>query len=217
MLTPLFELGLRTPRLELRLPTHDEILELSRVAERGIHPPESMPFQEPWTDWIGNDEWPQSFVDFHEQSTAAIRPESWRLQLVTFLDGRPIGTQEIRADNFARDRLVQTGSWLGQEFQQQGYGTEQRLAVLALAFDGLGAEAALSGALEGNADSARVSQKLGYVTTGVGSVAPRGVPVPHTDFRLERAAWRNLDQPTVEIRGLGPCLPLLGAREPKDC
>jgi hypothetical protein len=31
-LTPLFELKLQTPGLELRLPTHDEILELSRVA-----------------------------------------------------------------------------------------------------------------------------------------------------------------------------------------
>lgn len=211
MLTPLFELGLRTPRLELRLPTHAEILELASVAERGIHPPEEMPFQEPWTDWIGNDEWPESFVGFHEQSTAAIRPESWRLQLVTFLDGRPIGTQEIRADDFARDRVVQTGSWLGQEFQGRGYGTEQRLAVLALAFDGLGAKAALSGALEGNVASARVSAKLGYVVTGVGSVAPRGVPAPHTDFRLERGAWERLDRTPVEIRGLEPCLPLLGS------
>lgn len=211
MLTQLFELELRTPRLELRLPTHDEILELSGVAERGIHPPEEMPFQEPWTDWIGNDEWPQSFVDFHEQSTAAIRPESWRLQLVTFLDGRPIGTQEIRADNFGRDRVVQTGSWLGQEFQGCGYGTEQRLAVLALAFDGLGAEAALSGALDGSVASARVSEKLGYVVTGLGSVAPRGVRVPHTDFRLERGAWERLDRPPVEIRGLEHCLRSLGA------
>jgi RimJ/RimL family protein N-acetyltransferase len=208
--SPLYELKLRTPRLELRLPTPDEILELARVAERGVHPPAEMPFQVPWTDWIGNDEWPQSFVDFHEQWTAAIRPESWWLHLVTFLDGVPIGTQGIKSDNFADTRLVETGSWLGREFQRRGYGTEQRVAALALAFDGLGARAAVSGALEGNVASARVSEKLGYVVTGVGSVAPRGTPVSHTDFRLEREVWEAAEHPSVEILGLEACLPLLG-------
>jgi RimJ/RimL family protein N-acetyltransferase len=207
--SPLYELRLRTPRLELRLPTRDEILELARVAERGVHPPAEMPFQVPWTDWIGNDAWPQSFVDFHEQWTAEIRPESWWLHLVTFLDGRPIGTQGIKSDDFAKTRLVETGSWLGLEFQRHGYGTEQRAAVLALAFDGLGAEAALSGALEGNVASARVSEKLGYVVAGVGSVAPRGTPVAHTDFRLERGAWKAHEHPSVQILGLERCLPLL--------
>ena len=31
---------LRTPRLELRLPSEDELVELFRVAEGGIHPPD---------------------------------------------------------------------------------------------------------------------------------------------------------------------------------
>jgi RimJ/RimL family protein N-acetyltransferase len=209
--SPLYELKLRTPRLELRLPTRDEIMELARLAERGIHPPAEMPFQVPWTDWIGNDEWPQSFVDFHEQSVAEIWPESWRLELVTFLGGTPIGTQGIRSDAFAETRTVETGSWLGRELQRRGYGTEQRIAALALAFEGLGARAAISGALEGNVASARVSEKLGYAITGVGSVAPRGTPVPHTDFRLEREAWEAAEHPAVEILGLERCRPLLGA------
>jgi hypothetical protein len=37
-LEPLWEIRLRTPRLELRLPTDDKLLELYRVAEAGIHP-----------------------------------------------------------------------------------------------------------------------------------------------------------------------------------
>lgn len=207
--SPLFGLKLRTPRLELRLPTRDEILELAGVAERGIHPRDEMPFQVPWTDWIGDDAWPGSFVEFHEQSTATVRPESWRLQFVTFLDGEPIGTQELRADRFAERRLVETGSWLGREFQRRGYGTEQREAALALAFDGLGARAAISGALEGNLASTRVSAKLGYVVTGIGSVAPRGTPVAHTDFRLDREVWVSRERVSVEIDGLEPCLALL--------
>ncbi|MDX6412237.1 MAG: hypothetical protein QOE91_1753, partial [Gaiellaceae bacterium] len=45
----------------------------------------------------------------------------------------------------------------------------------------------------------------------VGSVAPRGTPVPHTDFRLEREVWEAAEHPPVEILGLEACLPLLGA------
>ena len=43
----LYGLRLRTPRLELRLWSHDELLELGRLAERGIHPPDEMPFASP--------------------------------------------------------------------------------------------------------------------------------------------------------------------------
>jgi hypothetical protein len=45
----------------------------------------------------------------------------------------------------------------------------------------------------------------------MGSVAPRGTPVPHTDLCLEREAWDAAEHPSVEILGLEACLPLLGA------
>ena len=44
-----------------RLPTDDELEELYRVAERGIHPPDEMPFAVAWTDDLQHD----PFVDFH--------------------------------------------------------------------------------------------------------------------------------------------------------
>jgi hypothetical protein len=40
----LYGLRVRAPRLALRLGSHDELLELDRVAEQGVHPPEEMPF-----------------------------------------------------------------------------------------------------------------------------------------------------------------------------
>lgn len=212
--SPLDSLLLRTPRLELRLPTVEEVLELARVAERGIHPPEEMPFGVAWSDHIGEEHWPASFLEFHEAARRDIRPEEWSLEFVTFLDGRPIGTQAVLASDFARTKLVRTGSWLGGEFQRRGYGTEQRSAVLALAFDGLGADAAISGAIEGNIASARVSEKLGYVAAEVGTVSPRGEPVQHTDYRLDRETWSRVEHPPVKITGLEPCLPLLGATSP---
>jgi RimJ/RimL family protein N-acetyltransferase len=83
-----------------------------------------------------------------------------------------------------------------------------RAAVLELAFRGLGAETARSGAIDGNVASLRVSEKLGYRQVGRSTVAPRGEEVGHADLELRREDW----QPPfpVEIEGLEPCLPLFG-------
>ncbi len=67
--------------------------------------------------------------------------------LVTFLEGRPIGSQTIEAQNFSARREFETGSWLGAPHQGHGFGTEQRAAVLELGFRGLGAHAAVSGSI----------------------------------------------------------------------
>jgi RimJ/RimL family protein N-acetyltransferase len=127
---------------------------------------------------------------------------------VTFLDGRAIGTQGVSAKDFATTREVETGSWLGEEFQRRGYGFEQRAAVLEFAFRGLEAHAATSGALLHNVASQRISEKLGYRVTGTREIAPRGEPVLHYDYRIERDEWRC--PIPVEIEGLTPALPLFG-------
>jgi RimJ/RimL family protein N-acetyltransferase len=203
-LAPLFDVRLRTPRLELRLPTDDELLELYRVAEAGIHPPEEMPFEIPWTDTLAE----EPFLAFHHEARERWSPERWTYNLATFLDGRIIGVQTVEASDFAAERQIQTGSWLGEAFQRRGYGTEQRAAVLELAFRGLGAQAAMSGALVHNIASQRVSEKLGYRRTGSRELAPRGEPVEHIDYRVDRDDWRS--PIPVEIEGLDPALPLFG-------
>lgn len=201
---PLWDIRVRTPRLELRLPTEQELVDLFRVAEAGIHPPEEMPFFVPWTDDLRLD----AFLEFHRGMWTAWRPEKWCLNLVTFVDGSPIGSQGVESAGFASTREVVTGSWLGAPHQGRGLGTEQRAAILELAFAGLGAEVALSGSLAHNVASQRVSAKLGYQVTGRRTVAPRGEPVEHYDYRLERADWQcPID---VEIAGLEAALPLFG-------
>lgn len=201
----LWDIRVHTPRLELRLPTEDELVALFRVAEGGIHPPEEMPFLVPWTDDLRL----EAFLEFHQGTSAAWRPEKWSLNLITFLDGNPIGSQSIEAEDFAVKREVVTGSWLGAPYQGRGLGTEQRAAVLELAFAGLAAEVALSGSLVHNIASQRVSEKLGYRMTGTRTVAPRGEPVEHYDYRLERADWTC--PVAVELDGVAPALPLFGA------
>jgi RimJ/RimL family protein N-acetyltransferase len=202
-ISPLFELRLRTPRLELRLPTHDELVELRELAQAGIHPPEEMPFAIAWTDEPYSEEW---VVAFHEEQRTAWRRDAWDLELGVWSDGELAGVQAVYGKDFALNRTVTTGSWLGQRFQGRGIGTEMRVAVLELAFRGLGAELARSGAVEGNPASLRVSEKLGYRVTGRGTVSPRGVEVGHDDVELIREDWRPPF--VVEIEGLGTCVHL---------
>ncbi|HEU5244419.1 MAG TPA: GNAT family protein [Gaiellaceae bacterium] len=204
-ISPLFGLRLRTARLELRLPTHEELVELRELAHAGVHPPEEMPFAIAWTDEPYSEEW---VVAFHEEQREAWRPAAWDLELGVWVGDELAGIQALYGKDFARSRTVGTGSWLGTRFQRRGIGTEMRAAVLELAFRGLGAEVAQSGAVEGNEASLRVSEKLGYRVVGTGEVSPRGVAVEHTDVELRREEWRP--PVTVQIEGLRTCLPLFG-------
>jgi RimJ/RimL family protein N-acetyltransferase len=120
----------------------------------------------------------------------------------------------VESRGFAATRTVGTGSWLGRFFQGRGVGTEMRTAVLELAFRGLGAQLARSGAVDGNLASLRVSQKLGYQEIGRGTVAPRGVELPHTDLALRREDWQPPFE--IEIEGLEPCLALFGLSGPRE-
>jgi len=201
---PLWDIRVRTPRLELRLPTEDELAELFRVAEAGIHPTAEMPFSVPWTDDLSL----EAFLAFHHGAWEEWRPEKWTLNLSTFLDDKPIGSQGIGAEEFGSRREVETGSWLGMPFQGKGLGTEQRAAVLELAFSGLGAEVAVSGSFVHNVKSQRVSEKLGYRLTGTRTMESRGAPVEHYDYRLESSDWSSAI--AVEITGLATALPLFG-------
>jgi len=205
---PLFDLVVRTPRLELRAPTDDDLVELLDVARAGVHDPETMPFAVAWTD-VPSPDFERDFLRYYWGTRAEWAPGAWQLPLVVVRDGRPIGFQEMSAVDFAARRNVKTGSWLGRRHQGLGIGTEMRAAILFLAFEGLGALAAESGALEGNLASARVSEKLGYRPNGLGLVAPRGTPVVEQRYRLARADWRR-DLCPVTIENLEPCLRMFG-------
>jgi len=206
---PLRALRVRTPRLELRLATDDELRALARLAQAGVHPAGRTPFAVPWTDRSHLPGFVEEFVAHHREHLASWSPEEWTLNLVAFHEGGVAGSQSVRGERFAETRVVDTGSWLGAAFQNRGLGTEMRAAVLELAFRGLGARAATSGAFADNPQSARVSAKLGYRETGEETVFPRGEPVRQRLYRLERARWTS--PVAVELEGLEPALALFGA------
>jgi RimJ/RimL family protein N-acetyltransferase len=204
----LSRIRIRTPRLELRLATVAELHELAAVAEEGIHDPERMPFEVPWTDGAGSPGFVEDAVEHHLGHQRAWLPTDWTLALVAFRDGRPIGVQSLRGKDFARRRTVDTGSWLGRAHQDQGLGTEMRAGVLSFAFELLGAERATSGAIAGNPQSLAVSRKLGYEVTGEHTVAPRGADLPHTDLLLERGRFTSPVR--VEVAGFDGLQSLFG-------
>jgi len=205
---PLFDLRVRTARLELRLPSDEDLLSLLDVAHAGIHDPDTMPFGFAWTDLQGL-EFDLGFLKFFWGARASWTPSAWQLPLAVILRDQPIGIQEVRASGFLERRTVETGSWLGSTWQRQGFGTEMRAAVLHLSFQGLGAMAAISAALEGNEASRRVSEKLGYRPNGIGLVAPRGHAVKQDRYLLSREDWRP-DQWSVQIAHLETCRGMFG-------
>lgn len=205
---PLFGLVLSSARLELRPPTDDDLPALLDVARAGIHDPATMPFAIPWTDLLGN-AFDQGFLQFYWGTRASWKVDGWSLPFAVFLEGQPIGIQEVRATNLLTDRAVDTGSWLGMPFQGQGFGTEMRAAVLAFAFDYLGAVSARSAAVEGNEASRGVSMKLGYQPAGTDEIAPRGTPVRHLRFVLDRAAFERSRWPLTVV-GFDACRAMFG-------
>jgi len=208
---PLRHLVLRTPRLELRPDDDAGLLELAEVAHQGVHPADEMPFGQPWTDADPAD-LGRNTVQFFWGLRAALRPDAWSVHFLIRVDGRVIGIQGLKGDDFAVTREVHTGSWLGQRHQGRGYGTEMRAAVLALAFDHLGAEQARSGAFTDNPASAGVSRKLGYQPDGTRTTVRRPgeratearLLVRRADFDAHRPEW------TLQVEGLDACRPLLG-------
>jgi RimJ/RimL family protein N-acetyltransferase len=205
------QLVLRTPRLEMRPDDDAGLAEVVELAYQGVHPPEVMPFEVPWTDadprYLG-----RGTLQYHWRTRAALGPEKWTLHFLVRLDGRVIGVQSLTGTDFGITREVSTGSWIGMRYQGQGYGTEMRAAVLGLAFDHLGARTARSAAFPDNPASLAVSRRLGYREDGSQTLAVRGGRAVETrlllareDFQSHRPGW------ALEVTGLAPCLGLLGA------
>ncbi|MFI5936244.1 GNAT family N-acetyltransferase [Actinoplanes sp. NPDC051494] len=207
---PQYGLRLRTPRLELRLPDLNDLAQLADLAVAGVHDPAVMPFVVPWTDGTPRER-AEGTLKWHWSLAANWSPAKWSLALVAVTaDGQVIGTQEISGRDFATSRQVETGSWLGLAHQGQGFGTEMRAAVLALAFTGLGAVEAATEAFDHNKASSGVSHKLGYTFNGTDRHVVRGEVVTGRRMLLTRENWAAARTIETEITGLAPCLPAFG-------
>lgn len=182
---PLFDLEVRTPRLTLRYIDDELALELATLAAQGIHDPSWMPFLHPWTD-VASPEMERNAFRFWWGRRAATRPAEWSIECAVLVGGRVVGASGLGAAQFDVLRSTETGSWLGREFQGQGLGREMREATLHLAFAGLGAEFATTGAFSDNGPSLGVTRSLGYEYVGTRRVVRRGEPAELIGYRMDR-------------------------------
>lgn len=198
---PLWDLRIRTPRLELRPVREAEMADLSELIDGGIHDPATMPFLIPFTD-APNPQRAHDSYRFWMGCWAGWSVESWRLVLAAYSDGRCVGSQDVQATDFPTLRTVTTGSWLGLPHQGHGLGREMRAAVLQLAFEGLGAQRAATEAFEDNVASRRVTESLGYHRNGSEVVRRRDGRAMVLRYVLERDDWEPRRRDDIALDGL---------------
>jgi RimJ/RimL family protein N-acetyltransferase len=147
----------------------------------------------------------------HWRSMGTWSPSSWCLGLAVEVDGDVVGVQSVEADDFPRLRTVDSGSWLVHAARGRGVGVAMRTAVLGLAFDHLGARAAVTSARRDNQASLGVSRHLGYRDNGVSLNASGSGVVELVHLRLTAAEWQASGHGAeVHVDGLAPCLRWFG-------
>lgn len=208
-LWPLFDLVVRTPRLELRYPDDELAAELAELTAQPIHDPATMPFSEPWTDGPVEHR-PRGSLQFLWLHRAQWSPDEWSCPMTVLLDGKVVGVQDIKAKQFRVMKTFETGSWLTQRVQGGGIGKEMRAAILHLGFEGLGAERANTSAFHDNEPSLGVTRGLGYEPNGDSIEMRRDTADRQLHFAMTRGQWLTRRRDDIEIEGLEPCLDLFG-------
>jgi len=201
---PLFDLRIKSERVEIRLPNDEVLVKLARLAATGIHDPAMMPFLHPWTD-EPSPSLERGLMQWGWRHRAEWTPNHWTFNGAVFIEDEVVGVQSLMADDFAAERSVKTGSWLGRAHQGRGIGKEMRTAILSFAFDTLGAREALSGGFVDNEASLKVSRALGYEENGRRTIDRRGVATEMVDLRLDVSKWRQSLRTAAEVMGFEEC------------
>jgi len=200
---PLLGVRIRVSDIELAPIDDRTALDLGRLAAGGIHG-NFLPFSTPWTR--GSEvEVARNVYRYHAKLRQEMSPERWSLEFAARLDHTLIGVQSLTAEHFVTTRSAESGSWLGQAWQGKGIGTLNRIAILTLAFEGLGADEVTTSAWADNVASNAVTRKLGYEPNGEERLDREGRVTVQKRFRMSRAMWeaRGADlRPHTEIEGV---------------
>ncbi|MGV8848558.1 MAG: GNAT family N-acetyltransferase [Propionibacteriaceae bacterium] len=160
---PAFGIRIECGPVTLRAIRESDAPRIAELAAAGIHAQDARPFLRPWN--LGDDQ-PLTSLQFYYRTWASVAPESWTLMFAVERDDKVVGAQDLKTADFPILRTGETGSWLGRPHQGRGTGTLMRQAILAFAFDHLGAIEMRSTAWADNPNSHRVSEKCGYLVAG---------------------------------------------------
>lgn len=205
---PLWDLRLRTGDLELAAMTEADLDAMAEIV------PDDLALNPRATRYSAVEERTWRGTVVHQEYWKAMgtwSPDDWEVYFVVRRAGQVLGLQGLEGPDFRVLRTVDTSSWLAQSARGAGVGTAMRRAVLALAFDHLGAEAAITSAWHHNHASLGVSRALGY--------RPNGESLMRRDdgdgidtlvhLRMTRADWlASGGAPDVEVTGLEAARPL---------
>ena len=167
---PLLDLRVTVADLELRPLVEADLAEVVRVL------PDDLELNPHATRFAVPEDVHRAVVVHMEywRSYGTWRPDAWRFHLAVRRDGRLLGLQELEGNDFPTLRTVDTSSWLVPGARGTGLGKAMRRAVLSLAFDHLGALAAITSAWHDNHASLGVSRSLGYRPNGESLMAREG-------------------------------------------
>ena len=211
---PLFDLRVRTPRLELRYIDDEMAAALALLATGGIHDPDFMPFVMPWS-LEPSPALERNTMQFYWRCRAELKPTDWNINLATIVDGTVVGTTALIAKDFPILRQFETGSWLGRVFQGQGIGKEMRVATLQLGFLGLGGAVATTSAWDDNGPSLGVTTSLGYTPASKRrGVRQERASTMHQFEMLRTDFVARLQRADIELHGVDECFNLLGLETP---
>jgi RimJ/RimL family protein N-acetyltransferase len=211
---PLFGLELRANGLALRLPRDEDAVAHGDIVHR-LLPPEHrhrMPrlMDEARADTVETTT--ANVLRYVSRQRADAGPERWALPFAVRRDGLVVGMQAIHGERFAATRCVSSGSYVDPDQQGRGIGRTMRAIMLEFAFAHLGATTALSGYIDGNEVSRKISEGLGYVPNGTfwlpfgtGRVRDNGMRLDADRWPAHRPDW--LDE--LEVVGLDAARPLL--------
>ncbi len=199
-LWPAAGLRIRAGNLELRWIDDELLVELADLAAHGVHEPHEMPFTFPWTRGSGLDV-ARAALKYHWSARSEVGPGRLLLEFAVLLNGVPVGIQAASGDNWAALRSLETGSWLGREFQGQGLGARMRAVVLHLCFEGLAAEDVTSSAFDDNPASNAISRRTGYETDGLDRVVRDGKPATLIRYRMTKDRWELVRSANADLIG----------------
>lgn len=208
-LFPPYQLQIRCGDVEMRVLRDDDIPEIVELIRSGITDANlPMPFLADWHALpfqLGvADQQPAHSLSWWWQQRATVAADNWKLPPIVRRGGVAVGMQDVMAEDFPQRRSIESGSWLASKWHGQGIGTRMRQMMVALAFDELDALECRSGYIEGNAASAAVSRKTGYVDVGARRIVQRNggelVGVIEHEMRVKPTTFIRPTEP-IEISG----------------
>ncbi|GAA2035635.1 GNAT family protein [Terrabacter terrae] len=206
---PLHGIRLRTAELDLRVMTEADLPTLCELL------PDDLQMNPHATTYAGLDNRANRravLMQGYWRALGMWSPDDWALPFVVRSGDHVLGVQWLEGPDWRADRTVDSSSWLLPGARGKGLGTQMRSAVLALAFDRLGASAAISSAVVDNGASLGVSRALGYRETHRSVLEHSGEALQHV--RLERASWDESRRSSgIRVDGVRPALPYFGLED----